>query len=72
MLSKPVVRLVALEEDRDLPVSADGLRLGQLEQAAPAAGGVVLGARRVRVTGLGEVELAELRARAEERRSPAA
>ena len=57
--------LRALEEDGDLPRIRRGARLHDLEHASPAAGSVVLDARRIRVAGLREVELAEACPRAE-------
>src|SRR5206468_4094503 len=56
------VRLVALEEDRELTGARGRAPLRELEDRVPAAAAVVLDAGRVRVAGLVEEELLELRA----------
>src|SRR5262249_17395563 len=60
------VRLVALEEDRELTGARGRALLRELEDGVPAAAAVVLDAGRVRVAGLVEEELLELRAGPEE------
>jgi hypothetical protein len=60
------VRLVAVEKDREPSAVRGGVTLLQQEDRVPASDVRVLDAGRARVAGLVEVELLEVRARAED------